>query len=198
MIQLLRGTKSQLDSYQTVIAEGQPIFEKDTGQLKIGNGSSIYSALPYVGASSGSADIQLQGDTNNYTLQLGGGLCYRYLCKPVAEWTDYAGRSLDPEGQQYAWYDVLDSRNLIWTLAYRSGSKSNNLSLGISEVTSGMTAVYSVNVSGTSYYVLNGLFSHPDPGEIPNTVAITVYAIPSRPSTMGSNWSIAVGVLGII
>lgn len=54
MIQLLRGTKSQLDSYQTVIAEGQPVFEKDTGQLKIGNGSSIYSALPYVGASSGS------------------------------------------------------------------------------------------------------------------------------------------------
>ena len=53
MIQLLRGTKSQLDSYQTVIAEGQPVFEKDTGQLKIGNGSSIYSALPYVGASSG-------------------------------------------------------------------------------------------------------------------------------------------------
>ena len=52
MIQLLRGTKSQLDSYQTVIAEGQPVFEKDTGQLKIGNGSSIYSALPYVGASS--------------------------------------------------------------------------------------------------------------------------------------------------
>lgn len=53
MIQLLRGTKSQLDSYQTVIAEGQPVFEKDTGQLKIGNGSSIYSALPYVGASGG-------------------------------------------------------------------------------------------------------------------------------------------------
>lgn len=62
MIQLLRGTKSQLDSYQTVIAEGQPVFEKDTGQLKIGNGSSIYSALPYVGAGSGGGSSDFNGN----------------------------------------------------------------------------------------------------------------------------------------
>lgn len=54
MIQLLRGTKQQLNSYSTIIPDGQPVFEKDTGQLKIGNGASMYSALPYVGASGGS------------------------------------------------------------------------------------------------------------------------------------------------
>lgn len=54
MIQLLRGTQQQLNSYSTIIPDGQPVFEKDTGQLKIGNGASMYSALPYVGASGGS------------------------------------------------------------------------------------------------------------------------------------------------
>lgn len=196
MIQLLRGTKSQLDSYQTVIAEGQPVFEKDTGQLKIGNGSAIYSALPYVGASSESGRIQLQGDTNNYTLQLGSSICYRYLCKPVAEWTDYAGRSLDPEGSQYAWYDISGGSRLIWSLAYKSGSRDNSIRLNVSEVTSGMAAVYSVQASGTSYYVLDGNFNNPDPGEIPNNISISVYAMVTMASTMGSNWSIAVGVLG--
>lgn len=79
MIQLLRGTQSQLNSYSTIIPDGQPVFERDTGQLKIGNGSSLYSALPYVGAVASS--MQLSGTTNNYTIDLGQGLQYRYLCK---------------------------------------------------------------------------------------------------------------------
>lgn len=53
MIQFLRGTKSSLTSDSTVFKAGQPVFESDTGQLKIGNGSDIFSALPYVGQSSG-------------------------------------------------------------------------------------------------------------------------------------------------
>ena len=52
MIQFLRGNASTLQSSQQVFLPGQPIFEQDTGQLKIGNGSDIYSALKYVGASS--------------------------------------------------------------------------------------------------------------------------------------------------
>lgn len=54
MIQLLRGTKSTLEASQTVFSDGQPIFEKDTGQLKIGNGADIFSNLPYVGATDSS------------------------------------------------------------------------------------------------------------------------------------------------
>ena len=49
MIQFLRNTQSQLQSSQQIFAAGQLIFESDTGQLKIGNGSSIYSALLYIG-----------------------------------------------------------------------------------------------------------------------------------------------------
>lgn len=53
MIQFLRGTKSQLEASNTIFGAGQPIFESDTGQLKIGNGSGNFASLPYVGASSG-------------------------------------------------------------------------------------------------------------------------------------------------
>lgn len=56
MIQLLRGIKSTLESSQTVFSDGQPIFEKDTGQLKIGNGVDTFSSLPYVGASSSGSE----------------------------------------------------------------------------------------------------------------------------------------------
>ena len=55
MIQFLRGTQTQLNSSSQVFAAGQPIFESDSGQLKIGNGSSRYSSLPYVGANQGSS-----------------------------------------------------------------------------------------------------------------------------------------------
>lgn len=50
MIQFLRGTQTQLNSSSQVFAAGQPVFESDSGQLKIGNGSSRYSSLPYVGS----------------------------------------------------------------------------------------------------------------------------------------------------
>ena len=56
MIQFLRGTQTQLNSSSQVFAAGQPIFESDSGQLKIGNGSSRYSSLPYVGSIFESSD----------------------------------------------------------------------------------------------------------------------------------------------
>ena len=65
MIQFLRGNKSQLETSQTIFGDGQPIFEKDTGQLKVGNGIDVFSSLPYVGASS-SAKLS----ENNYRVLL--------------------------------------------------------------------------------------------------------------------------------
>lgn len=61
-IQFLRGNKSTLEASQQIFLPGQPIYEQDSGQLKIGNGSDIYSALKYVGASSsGGSDIVVHG-----------------------------------------------------------------------------------------------------------------------------------------
>lgn len=65
MIQFLRGNKSQLEASQTIFGDGQPIFEKDTGQLKVGNGVDVFSSLPYVGTSSSSesSDTWIHGSS---------------------------------------------------------------------------------------------------------------------------------------
>lgn len=194
MIQLLRGTKSQLDSYQTVIAEGQPVFEKDTGQLKIGNGSSIYSALPYVGAASSS--MQLSGTTNNYTIDLGQGLQYRYLCKQMTEWTDNSGRSIDPNVGEYEWVQLLPDNLSIWTLTYASGAHSNDIRLNISDLVSGFSNLYSATACGNSRYLLNSNFTDAEPGQIQTDLSIAISAIIYRPGNPGNSLYIAVGVLG--
>lgn len=48
-IQFLRGTKSTLSSSSQIFLAGQPVFETDSGQLKIGDGVNSFSNLPYVG-----------------------------------------------------------------------------------------------------------------------------------------------------
>lgn len=80
MIQFLRGTQTQLNSSSQVFAAGQPIFESDSGQLKIGNGSSRYSSLPYVGSifesSGGGSGLEMTvgGDYDEGYLDFSNGI----------------------------------------------------------------------------------------------------------------------------
>lgn len=53
-IQFLRGTKSAIEAENPILLAGQPCVELDTGQMKIGNGTTAYNSLPYVGAGTGS------------------------------------------------------------------------------------------------------------------------------------------------
>lgn len=48
-IQFLRGTRSTLSSSNQIFLAGQPVFESDSGQLKIGDGVNSFNNLPYVG-----------------------------------------------------------------------------------------------------------------------------------------------------
>lgn len=67
MIQFLRGTQAALNSSQQVFPEGQPIYEKDTHQLKIGDGVNSYSGLPYIGGSSSSSyEVHLDPDNSSW------------------------------------------------------------------------------------------------------------------------------------
>ena len=65
MIQFLRGTQAALNSSQQIFPEGQPIYEKDTHQLKIGDGVNSYSGLPYIGSSSSSSSYEIHLDPSN-------------------------------------------------------------------------------------------------------------------------------------
>jgi len=46
-IQLRNDTLANWSSTNPILLQGEPAFENDTNRLKIGNGSSVYTALPY-------------------------------------------------------------------------------------------------------------------------------------------------------
>lgn len=54
-IQFLRGTKSKVAASTRVLADGQPLYEKDTHKLKVGDGSTQAKSLPYVKVDTDSA-----------------------------------------------------------------------------------------------------------------------------------------------
>jgi hypothetical protein len=49
-IQIRRGTASQWTSANPTLASGEQGFETDTGKVKIGNGSTAWTSLAYIGA----------------------------------------------------------------------------------------------------------------------------------------------------
>lgn len=46
-IQLRRGTASEWTDANPTLAEGEPGFETDTGLIKIGDGSTVWTSLDY-------------------------------------------------------------------------------------------------------------------------------------------------------
>lgn len=48
LIQFKRASSEFLKTYTDILAAGEPLFEKDTGRLKIGDGVNQYKDLPYV------------------------------------------------------------------------------------------------------------------------------------------------------
>ena len=99
-IQFLRGNASTLQSSQQVFLPGQPIFEQDTGKLKIGNGSDVYSALKYVGESGGSSSFVPTLVSND-----GHSQHYIDLAKNLRIAFGYIeiGGGVDPGRKEYSW-----------------------------------------------------------------------------------------------
>jgi hypothetical protein len=52
-IKLRRGTASEWNSINPILKEGEPGFEIDTGKLKIGNGSGVWTDLAYLAGDGG-------------------------------------------------------------------------------------------------------------------------------------------------
>jgi hypothetical protein len=50
-IKLRRGTAAEWTAANPILADGEAGFERDTGKLKIGNGTQNWSALPYFSSS---------------------------------------------------------------------------------------------------------------------------------------------------
>lgn len=54
-IQFLRGPKNKVEASNKVLADGQPLYEKDTHKLKVGDGSTAAKSLPYIKVDTDSA-----------------------------------------------------------------------------------------------------------------------------------------------
>lgn len=126
MIQFLRGTQSQLNSSSQILSSGQPVFESDTGQLKIGNGSSRISELPYVGSIFASEGGD-SGSNSTYT-RVDDSLSYIDITPNfrIVRWVWSTGinvawlgtvvNSLDTEIGQMAYKTVTDNGSLSLTI----------------------------------------------------------------------------------
>lgn len=56
LIELRHGTAAAWATANPVLAAGEPGAETDTGKVKVGDGTTAYAALPYVGAGGGNDD----------------------------------------------------------------------------------------------------------------------------------------------
>lgn len=69
-IQFRRDTSTNFTSVNPVLASGEPAFETDTGKFKIGDGTTAYNSLEYIGAGDIPDNITTQGNTFNGANQL--------------------------------------------------------------------------------------------------------------------------------
>jgi hypothetical protein len=81
-IQFLRGTAAAWTSANPTLAAGKPGFETDTGQLKIGDGSTAWNSLGYIGdgATGGplsrtepGTTLTVDDDDHNYIIEMSDG-----------------------------------------------------------------------------------------------------------------------------
>lgn len=59
-----KGTKAELEASSSIPREGEPIFETDTGRLKVGDGVSVYASLPYIDKVQVVSDISPESGAN--------------------------------------------------------------------------------------------------------------------------------------
>lgn len=75
MLQFMRGTSSQVQSSNPVLAAGQPFYETDTHVLKIGDGINAYNLLNAIGNSKTYADITIGSAGSGYSIAEVDFLC---------------------------------------------------------------------------------------------------------------------------
>jgi hypothetical protein len=69
IFQFVRGTEESLTRTNPTFRDGQPVFERDTNRLKVGDGFTPYRDLPYLGGtvSGGTDDASLAAHISSAT-----------------------------------------------------------------------------------------------------------------------------------
>jgi len=93
-IQIRRGTAANWTSTNPTLSVGELAFETDTGKVKVGNGSTAWTSLPYVGDISGVSDTEigyLDGVTSAIQTQLDGKASSTDLSNHASDTTNVHG-----------------------------------------------------------------------------------------------------------
>lgn len=66
-IRFRRGARARLQDVNPKLFQGEPVYETDTGRLKIGDGESPWNDLPYFATSSSGGAADLEDHVNSPT-----------------------------------------------------------------------------------------------------------------------------------
>ena len=132
--QLRRGTSAEWAAANPVLAAGEPGVDTTTGEQRVGNGASTWSALPSVGAtaaSSAASAVRQEVAAAGYaTVSSGGlparttqGLYQRTKPGPTGSATGLYGLANDPsiagrvwvQGKDFAQLGFTDTNGATWT-----------------------------------------------------------------------------------
>lgn len=67
MLQFMRGTSTAVSSSNPTLKAGQPFYETDSHKLKIGDGSTAWNSLPYIGSSKVYNSVVIGSSNAGYT-----------------------------------------------------------------------------------------------------------------------------------
>lgn len=101
-IQLRRGQSAEWERVNPILKAGEPGFEIDTGRLKIGDGTSRYNDLEYVG----NATITLEGDNQSIVVENG-------VAKLVGFDAATDGQTVRKKGNLLEWFTPATSEDVV-------------------------------------------------------------------------------------
>ena len=146
-IQLRRGTAAEWLSTNPVLAVGEMVLETDTNQFKIGNGISVWTALPYGGVQGATGFTGATGAGTTGSTGSTGTPGYTV----VSDYFSVVG-SLNGSGNTVAYtYDGINyfastSGKTVFTFACTCGNGTNRLGYSSDGIN------WSVSTSGNSVF----------------------------------------------
>lgn len=154
-IKLRRGTSSEWTATNPTLKDGEPGFELDTGKLKIGNGSGVWTDLPYLTGDGGGEIVLEDIDDRVADLLIAGqGITLSYNDNANSLTID-ADPTYDAAVDWTANHTLADgTRYLVNDLVYVSGNlyKANyeNESIEVSNTTywTNVGSGYRLNIDG--------------------------------------------------
>ncbi len=157
-IKLRRDTSANFTSKNPILGIGEPAYETDTKKLKIGDGTTAYTQLPYFSSGGGSSDVTatlpikivngvISLEVDGQTIQIVDGKLHANLDELGNEVNDLSGRLTSAEA------DILTKQDKLTAGDNITISENNVISAtGGSAPTNMVTTDTAQNISGAKTF----------------------------------------------